>query len=119
MSHKNPIMEYGRTLLHCAAMTGKLEICKYLIEDRVNLHPKDKGECTPLGYAIQYGHLDVCKLIIQNFNDKNPTSKAGWSKAIETGMILLIDQAAAVIFVKFNKLNDERFFINSLNLIRI
>ena len=83
-------MEYGRTLLHCAAMTGKLEICKYLIEDRVNLHPKDKGGATPLGYAIQYGHLDVCKLIIQNFNDKNPTSKAGWSKAIETGMILLI-----------------------------
>ena len=101
MSHKNPIMEYGRTLLHCAAMTGKLEICKYLIEDRVNLHPKDKGGATPLGYAIQYGHLDVCKLIIQNFNDKNPTSKAGWSKAIETGMILFIDQVAAVIFVKY------------------
>ena len=119
MSHKNPIMEYGRTLLHCAAMTGKFEICKYLIEDRVNLHPKDKEGCTPLGYAIQYGHLSVCKLIIENFNDKNPTSKTGWSKAIETGMILLIDRVAAVFFMKFKKLNTERFFINSLNLFRI
>ena len=40
MSEKNPIIAYGRTLLHCAAWTGKLEICKYLIEDtsQINLH---------------------------------------------------------------------------------
>ena len=79
MSEKNPIIAYGRTLLHCAAWTGKLEICKYLIEDkaRINLHPRDHGGCTPLGYAAQYGHLDVCKLI--NVSDKNPMFHERWS----------------------------------------
>ena len=79
MSDKNPIMEYGRTLLHCAAMTGKLEICRYLIEGttQINLHPRDRAGCTPLGYAAQYGHLDVCKLI--NVSDKNPMFHERWS----------------------------------------
>ena len=79
MSDKNPIMGYGRTLLHCAAMSGKLEICKYLIEDtsQINLHPRDNAGCTPLGYAAQYGHLDVCKLI--NVSDKNPMFHERWS----------------------------------------
>ena len=41
--------------------------------------------------------------------------------AIETGIILLIDQVAAVIFVKKSKISDlfknlKDFFINSLNL---
>ena len=79
MSDKNPIMEYGRTLLHCAAMTGSIEICKYLIEDtiQINLHPRDNAGCTPLGYAAQYGHLEVCKLI--NVSDKNPMFHERWS----------------------------------------
>ena len=42
------------------------------------------------------------------------------NKAIETGMISLIDQVAAVIFVKLTKVSNfgapKRFCINSINI---
>ena len=53
-------------------------------------------------------------------SEANASVAVGKSKAIETGIILLIGQVGAAFFVKYTKVSDlgtsEGFFINSLNL---
>jgi ankyrin repeat protein len=56
----------GVTALHMAAHNGKIDVCRYLVEDcglDVNAMTTDIPR-TPLFLAAVGGHLEVCKYII-------------------------------------------------------
>lgn len=52
----------GLTLLHVAAMSGKLDVVQLLVDKGANVNAKaDSGE-TPLHLAAANGHTDVIKV---------------------------------------------------------
>jgi ankyrin repeat protein len=58
----------GGTMLHILAKNGRLEFCKFLIEEKgANVDATDKLLRTPLHWAIIEGHTDVvCYLLNKN-----------------------------------------------------
>ena len=67
---------HKRTLLHKAAETGDLTICKLLINKGANVNKEDTRKKTPLWCAAEKGHKDVCNVLIQKgaFVDKTDTT---------------------------------------------
>ena len=60
------------TPLHIAAMFGKLEICRLIMDEIKNDNPKGAGGNTPLHLAAANGHSEVCKMMVERICDKNP-----------------------------------------------
>ena len=55
----------GCTPLHIAAIKGRVEIFKVIVNNIEDLSPKmNDGKTTPLHYAIKYGHEEIHKMII-------------------------------------------------------
>ncbi|KAL3849933.1 hypothetical protein ACJIZ3_011815 [Penstemon smallii] len=69
---------HGLTALHRAAVVGKTQICKFLIEDvKVNINAKtDKGD-TPLLLAIKTDHLNTAIYLTQHGVDVNESDFKG------------------------------------------
>merc|ERR1719336_2026931 len=56
----------NRTLLHCAAAQGKLELVKKLVEvNKAALRVYDNEGKTPLKYAMEHKHIEVQEYIQQ------------------------------------------------------
>ena len=71
------MVEKTTTPLHLAAMNGKVETCRLILDNVENGNPRNaKGE-TPLQFAMANHHLEVCKLIIEKVEDKNPADLFG------------------------------------------
>ena len=50
----------GQTLLHCAAINGKLKVVKYLVEKKhADVNVKDDSGMVPLHYAIMTANLEM------------------------------------------------------------
>ena len=81
MKEKNPRAkhkEFDITPLHLAAFTGKLEICKIIIENVVDLsclNEKYRGQ-TPFEYARSYNQLEICYYFNEVRNQS--TFDIGW-----------------------------------------
>jgi 26S proteasome non-ATPase regulatory subunit 10 len=58
------INQYGRTLLHEAAIMGKLKIADFLIAKGAVIEAKDKAGKSPLDYALICDHPKVADLLI-------------------------------------------------------
>ena len=60
------------TLLHRAAMNGKLEIVQFLVPLLSDKNPKDNDDWTPLHWAAKHGHLEIVMYLCDQIQDKNP-----------------------------------------------
>ncbi|VDD90792.1 unnamed protein product [Enterobius vermicularis] len=72
-------VEQKGVALCCASSGGHLEIVKYLLEQGVSVHAKDKKQRTALWLASSNGHLNVAKYLLNkgaevNVKDKNRRS---------------------------------------------
>ena len=63
LNDKNPGSNNGRTLLHIAAMTGHLNVCKFIVDTTRNKHPKTVDGCTPLDMALQFGQHKIIEYL--------------------------------------------------------
>ncbi|WP_353270579.1 ankyrin repeat domain-containing protein [Wolbachia endosymbiont (group A) of Hedychridium roseum] len=71
----------GRTLMHCAAYGGELNVVKYLVVgEKSSLKIKDNSGRTPLHYAAYNGKLDIVKYFIDEEKiDVNIKDHGGWA----------------------------------------
>lgn len=53
----------ARQALHFAAATGRLRICRQLLQAGASVHARDHYGFTPLFGAVRGGHVDVVKLL--------------------------------------------------------
>ncbi|XP_076285654.1 uncharacterized protein LOC143211676 [Lasioglossum baleicum] len=101
----------GQTPLHYAAKSDKLEVVKYLIEEKgANVNVKDNNGQTPLHSAVDHGKLEVVRYLIEeknaniNVKDNNgqtPLHSAAKSDKLEV-IKYLIEEKAANVNVKDN-----------------
>ncbi|XP_039256583.1 BRCA1-associated RING domain protein 1-like isoform X2 [Styela clava] len=56
----------GETLLHIAAMKGKIDDMKKLIEEGADLNAKDNAGWTPLHEACNHGHIDAVRQLLES-----------------------------------------------------
>jgi len=56
----------GRTALAEAALTGRLELVRLLLEKGAEIHTTDCAGYTPISLAALRGHLDVVRLLREN-----------------------------------------------------
>ncbi|XPQ42120.1 ankyrin repeat domain-containing protein [Wolbachia endosymbiont of Rhagoletis indifferens] len=70
----------GRTLMHCAAYGGELNVVKYLVVgEKSSLKIKDNSGRIPLHYAAYNGKLDIVKYFIDEEKiDVNIKDHGGW-----------------------------------------
>ncbi|KAH7652308.1 26S proteasome regulatory complex subunit PSMD10 protein [Dioscorea alata] len=67
-----------RTALHFAAREGRIEVCKYLLEDlKLDVDVKDEDGETPLLHASRQGHFDVAKYLLEQGADPSISSDLG------------------------------------------
>ncbi|TVU10834.1 hypothetical protein EJB05_44386 [Eragrostis curvula] len=67
-----PLREEGAGALHLAAAEGKMDVCRYLVEElRLDVNVlNDLGE-TPLFHAVLYGRTDITRYLLDH--GANPT----------------------------------------------
>ncbi|KAM0936643.1 putative tetratricopeptide-like helical domain superfamily, ankyrin repeat-containing [Dioscorea sansibarensis] len=67
-----------RTALHFAAREGRIEVCKYLLEElKLDVDVKDEDGETPLLHASRQGHFDVAKYLLEQGADPSISSDLG------------------------------------------
>lgn len=67
-----------RTALHFAAREGRIEICKYLIEElKLDVNIRDEDGETPLIHASRQGHFDTAKYLVDQGADPSIASELG------------------------------------------
>ncbi|KAI6692634.1 hypothetical protein NL676_020344 [Syzygium grande] len=68
----------GRGALHFAAMEGKIEVCKYLLEElKLDVDPKDVEGETPLHLAAGSRHIETTKYLIDRGADSTIPNNDG------------------------------------------
>ena len=72
----NPEKADGLTPLHFAALNGRFETCKFLMNLLKNKNPGDNYGVTPLHGAAKGGNIEIYKLIMENLVDKNPKNSS-------------------------------------------
>lgn len=73
--------------LHCASVSGNLDICEFLIGQGYDVNHKDENDYTPLHYAVTgftQGHVDVIKLLVGHGSDINARQDDGQTPLIIT-----------------------------------
>ncbi|OWM82049.1 hypothetical protein CDL15_Pgr001623 [Punica granatum] len=67
-----------RGALHFAAREGKIEVCKYLLEElKLDVDTKDEDGDTPLIHAARQGHTETAKYLIEHGADPSIPSELG------------------------------------------
>jgi hypothetical protein len=64
-------------VLHAAAISGHLEICRLVVQSVVNKNPQCHFGNTPLHEAARGGHLEVCRLLMKCVPDIDPVNGRG------------------------------------------
>ncbi|XP_056168689.1 uncharacterized protein LOC115690823 [Syzygium oleosum] len=68
----------GRGALHLAAIEGKIEVCKYLLEElKLDVDPKDVEGDTPLHLAAGSAHIETTKYLIDRRADSTIPNDGG------------------------------------------
>ena len=60
---KYPTDDEGNTPLHLAARAGESEVCRVLLENFDEKHPKNKCKQTPLSLAKDFGRSEVVEVL--------------------------------------------------------
>ena len=83
---KNPFTDvhFRDTLLHIAAIHGRIDIVKYIMSNVRDVNPKDQNGDTPLHYAalgnkpnMNGNKLEVVRYIMENLEDNSPKNHTG------------------------------------------
>jgi ankyrin repeat protein len=69
----------GMTLLHFAALSGKLDTVAFLLERGLDVHARNLQGGTPLHIAANAGHTDVMELLLRSGADINATFVQNWT----------------------------------------
>jgi ankyrin repeat protein len=59
----------GHTILHFAALEGRLEECRLLLDWGARILPTVGTKFTPLHWAVKMGHFSVAKLLVERGAD--------------------------------------------------
>ena len=95
--------EDGYTALHCAALSGNLELAKVLISKGANVNAKNNWGDNPLDSAASGGYLEMAKLMLQKGTKVNSEEEGcnGLGQAASHGHTstvgLLLDHGAKAI----------------------
>ncbi|KAF6173451.1 hypothetical protein GIB67_027146 [Kingdonia uniflora] len=74
---KNP---FGGGVIHIAASYGKIDVCKYLIEEvKVNVDDKDDDGQTPFYYASMEGHMLTAMYLLEHGADPATSNDIGFT----------------------------------------
>lgn len=76
-SHIDLPDNYGRTVLLNAALYGKLELVKWVVENGAYINHTDKNGYTALHFSAQEAHTDVVKFLLKNEANPNIQDKNG------------------------------------------
>ena len=63
------------TPLHYAAIHGRLEICKFIIQSGEDITLRNDVGDTPFHVAAEAGHLEICELFLENLEHKSPRNE--------------------------------------------
>ena len=85
------------TLLHQAAMYGRTEIARLLIDAKADLNVQNEWGYTPLHYAAEYGRLEIVQMLIDagadvnahDNGDRTPLHRAARRGRVEIASMLL------------------------------
>ncbi len=85
MSPQIPLFGRGEGSLHEAALNGKLEKAKALLQANPDLVFSQASESsqTPLHLAAEYGHKDVAELLLANKADVEAKANGGWTPLLQ------------------------------------
>lgn len=67
----------GNTPLHSAAIKGKVEAAKFLLENRANINAQGECGCTPLRLAILYRRTEMAFFLLKNRPSINAQETCG------------------------------------------
>ncbi|XP_010550914.1 PREDICTED: tankyrase [Tarenaya hassleriana] len=85
-----------RGALHFAAREGRIEVCKYLLEElKLDVDTKDEAGDTPLVHAARQGHTEMAKYLLEHGANPNIPSELGATAlhhAAGTGNIELLKE---------------------------
>eukprot|EP01018_Ginkgo_biloba_P035337 Gb_11327 [translate_table: standard] len=87
--------ENGRDALYFSAQDGRIEICKYLLEDlSLSVDTWDDNDETPLIHVARQGHFQTTKYLLDHGTDSTTTSNEleamAWYHAAGIGCVELI-----------------------------
>src|SRR6266852_7417022 len=68
-----------RTPLHVAAVKGKLEVIRLLIERGAEVDPCDMWGWVPLHFATRFGYLEVSRVLIDHGANVNARDQDHWT----------------------------------------
>src|SRR6266436_4169884 len=66
----------GWVPLHSAACFGHVEVCRLLLQYKVDNNPQSSDGSTPLHEALEAGHVDVALLLLEHDADVNARDKS-------------------------------------------
>jgi ankyrin repeat protein len=67
--------EYGENPLNVAAVYGRVEVVRVLLEGGANVEWTNKHQATALHAAAYKGQLDVCRLLLDSGAKVNPVAR--------------------------------------------
>jgi ankyrin repeat protein len=96
-----PIAEKSMYAIHVAALHGKLELIKLLVlKAGINVNKCDlqKGQRTPLFYAVAHGHIDIVTWLLDNGANTIISAVSGYT-ALHTAIAYKRDEIAQLLIV--------------------
>lgn len=78
--------EKGKTPLHYAVQSGRIELVELLIDNKADINAKDANGQTPLHIAVKEGQTNVLELLLGkgadvNIRDETGRTPLGWASA--------------------------------------
>ena len=70
--------------LGVAAIHGRLDVVKLLIQNGANVNTAQKGKATPLQLAVISGHIEIAKVLIQNGADVDAVNYYAFGTVLQT-----------------------------------
>ena len=78
------VLDYqGRTLLHCAAIKGHIEIGQLALERGSTVDVADRGDQTALIYAVYRGHAQIVRMLLNTGADTEKQNDVGTTPLVE------------------------------------
>jgi ankyrin repeat protein len=98
----------NRTPLHVAAITGRLEIARMLIDAGANVNVQDDNGYAPLHVAAKYGNEEILRMLIDAGANVNVQSNTGWTPLHDVAYEGNVEIARILIDAKANvNVQDE------------
>lgn len=88
------------TPLFYAVRSDQLEMVKYLISLKANIHQQDKNKCTALYQSVLYSDIEILKLLYKSGSDVNNQNHYGRSPLMKAIYLCLEDKTEYLLNLK-------------------